>query len=157
MASLGRKNNYLDRLEKLYTNHMLKQAFIVDCSLPARLSWRPTHAQHGQLHGHLVPPSADTATQCSVFSLSVVQTQDVGQLSQEKSSKASMYRSIGCACESYIQQISNRHPRWVLAQFCTGSHWLNIETGRHRKQDRKDRTCPMCTHWLIHPCLSPEE
>ena len=44
-----------------------------------------------------------------------------------------------------------------IAQFRTGSHWLNIETGRHRKQDRKDRTCPMCTHRIINPGLPPEE
>ena len=81
------------------------------------------------------------------------------QLSQQTSSKASMYRSIkiGYACEPYIQQTSNRHLRRILAQFRTGSHRLNIETGRHRKQYRKDRTCPMCTHRIINPGLPPEE
>ena len=61
------------------------------------------------------------------------------------------------ACEPYIQQTSNRHLRRILAQFRTGSHWLNIETGRQRKQDRKDKTCPMCTHRIINPGLPPEE
>ena len=94
-----------------------------------------------------------------MFSLSVARSHHVEQLSQQTSSKASMYRSIkiGYACEPYIQQTSNRHLRRILAQFRTGSHWLNIETGRHRKQDRKDRTCPMCTHRIINPGLPPEE
>ena len=136
---------YLSRLEKLENNRMLKQALIADCSLPARLSWTSLLAQHGQLHGHPVSPSADAATQRPAFSLSVAQTHHVEQLSQQTSSKASTYRSIkiGYACEPYIQQTSNRHLRRILAQFRTGSHWLNIETGRHRKQDRKSRTCPM--------------
>ena len=30
--------------------------------------------------------------------------------------------------------------QWVR----TGSHWLNIETGRHKKVDRSGRICPMC-------------
>ena len=66
-----------------------------------------------------------------------------------------MYRSItiGYACEPYIQQTRNSHLRRILAQFRTGSNWLHIETGRHRKQDRKDRTCPMCTHRIINPGL----
>ena len=69
----------------------------------------------------------------------------------------SMYRSIriGYACEPDIQPTSNRHLRCILTQSCTGSHWLNIQTGRHRKQDRKDRTCPMCTHRIINPGLPP--
>ena len=106
-----------------------------------------------------VSPSTDAATQRPMFSLSVAQSHHVEQLSQQTSSKASMYRSIkiGYACEPYIQQTSNRHLRRILAQFRTGSHWLNIETGRHRKQDRKDRTCPMCTHRIINPGLPPEE
>ena len=150
---------YLNRLEKMENNRMLKQAFIADCSLPARLSWTSLRAQHGQLHGHPVSFSTDTATQRPMFSLSVARSHHVEQLSQQTSSNASMYRSIkiGYACEPYIQQTSNRHLRRILAQFRTGSHWLNIETGRHRKQDRKDRTCPMCTHGIINPGLPPEE
>ena len=64
---------------------------------------------------------------------------------------------IGYACEPYIQQTSNRYLRRILAQFRTGSHKINIETGRHRKQDRKDRRCPMCTHRIINLGLPPEE
>ena len=139
---------------------MLKQACIADCSLPARLSWRGLLAQHGQLHSHLVSP-AETATQRPMFSLSVAQIQHAEQLSQQTSSKALRYRSmkIGYACESYIQHTSNRHLRHILAHFRTASHWLNIETGCHsyRKQDRKDRTCPMCTPRISNPALPPED
>ena len=104
-------------------------------------------------------PATDAATQRPMISLSVARSHHAEQLSQQTSSKASMYRSIkiGYACEPYIQQTSNRHLRRILAQFRTGLHWLNIATGRHRKQDRKDRTCPMCTHRIINPGLPPEE
>ena len=148
---------YLNRLEKLENNRMLKQAFIAGYSLPARLSWTSLLAQNGQLHGHPVSPSTDAATQRPLFSLFVARSHHVDQLSQQTSSKSLMYRSIkiGYACEPYIQQTSNRHLRRILAQFCSGSHWLNIETGRRRKHDRKDRTCPMCTHRIINPGLPP--
>ena len=134
-----------------------QQAFIADCSLSARLSWTSLLAQHGQLHGRPVSPSTDAATQRPMSSLSVARSHHVEQLSQQTSSKASKYRSIkiGYAREPYIQQTSNRHLRRILAQFRTGSHWLNIETGRHRKQDRKDRTCPMCTHRIITQVYPP--
>ena len=144
---------YLNRLEKLENDRMLKQAFIADCSLPARLSWTSLLAQHGQLHGHSVSPSTDAATQRPMFSLSVARSHHVEQLSQQTSSKTSMCRSIkiGYACEPYIQQTSNRHLRRILAQFRTGSHWLNMETGRHRKQDRKDETCPIGSSTQVCP------
>ena len=115
---------YLNRLEKMEYNRMLKQAFIADCSLPARLSWTSLLAQHGQLHGHPVSP-VDAAAQHSVFSLSVARTHHE-QLSQQISSNALMYRSIkiGYACEPCIQQTSktsNRHLRRIPAQLRTGT------------------------------------
>ena len=98
-------------LEKLENSRMLKQAFIADCSLPARLSCTSLLAQHGQLHGHPVSPSTDAATQRPMLSLSVARSHHVEQLSQQTSSKSSMYKSIkiGYACEPYIKQTSNRH------------------------------------------------
>ena len=41
-----------------------------------------------------------------------------------------------------MQCIKNRHQRRILAQFCTGLHWLNIQTGRQNNTARSDRTCP---------------
>ena len=34
--------------------------------------------------------------------------------------------------------------------------WLNIETGRHKKLERIDSTCPMCSHRIVNPGLAPE-
>ena len=49
---------YLERLEKMDADRMLKQAFIADCSLPACLSWRSL--LEAQLENHLVPsPTED--------------------------------------------------------------------------------------------------
>ena len=77
---------------------------------------------------------------------------------QSALSKTAMYRSfkLGYGCEPYIQQTSNRHLRRIIAQFRTGSHFLHIETGRHKKLERTDRTCPMCSHRIINPGLAPE-
>ena len=36
------------------------------------------------------------------------------------------------------------HLRQIVAQFRTGSHRLNIETGRHKKTDRSGSICPLC-------------
>ncbi len=41
----------------------------------------------------------------------------------------------------------------MIAQFWTGSHWLNIETGRHQGIARQDRTFQMCNHRVLKPGL----
>ena len=147
----------LERLENMDASRILKQAFVADCSLPTRLSWRALF--HGKLDSHRILSLSSAAPQQNAFSLASAQSQHIQQLSQQTSSKAVVYTSIkvGYECETYIQQTSNKHLRRIIAQFRTGSHWLNIETGRHRKLDRKDRTCPMCTHRIINPGLPPEQ
>ncbi|KAK9866466.1 hypothetical protein WJX84_009872 [Apatococcus fuscideae] len=55
-------------------------------------------------------------------------------LDQNSASSCLTYNEkVGYGCEPYIQQSNNRHLRRIVAQFRTGSHWLNIETGRHKK------------------------
>ena len=114
-----------------------------------RLSWRTTWSQAQQRSIHSTKPSLQPA-----------QHQHVKQLDVQTSSKTALYRSIklGYGCETYFQQTSSRHLRRIIAQFRTGSHWLNIdlETGRHKKLERKDRPCPMCSHRIINPGLAPE-
>ena len=58
-----------------------------------------------------------------------------------------VYRGFqeGYGCDPYILSAKNRHHRRILAQFRTGSHWLNIETGRYMATAKNDRKCPMCT------------
>ena len=34
-----------------------------------------------------------------------------------------------------------------------GSHWLNIETDRHRGIAREHRTCPACNYKIVNPGL----
>ena len=137
-------------------DRMLKQAFIADCSLPARLSWRSL--LEAQLEDHTVPSPTEDHPQHKSFSLQSAQRQHMEQLGLQTSSKSILYRSIkiGYGCEPYIQQSGNRHLRRIIAQFRTGSHWLNIETGRHKNLERSDRTCPMCSHRIVNPGLAPE-
>ena len=149
-------DKYLERLEKMDADRMLKQAFIADSSLPARLSWRSL--LEAQLENNLVPSPTEDDSQHKTCSLQSAQRQHMEQLDVQTSSKTALYRSIKLSygCEPYIQQTSNRHLRRIIAQFRTGSHWLNIETGRHKKLERKDRICPMCSHRIINPNLAPE-
>ena len=149
-------SKYLERLEKMNADRMLKQAFIADCSLPARLSWRSL--LEAQLEDHMVPSPTEDHPQHKSFSLQSAQRQHMEQLGLQTSSKSILYRSIkiGYGCEPYIQQSGNRHLRRIIAQFRTGSHWLNIETGRHKNLERADRTCPMCSHRIVNPGLAPE-
>ena len=52
-----------------------------------------------------------------------------------------------------IQNCSNRHLCWIVAQFRTGSHWLNVETSRHRGTMRENRICPLCNYRAVNPGL----
>ena len=130
---------------------MLKQAFIADCSLPDRLSWR--FLLEVWLENHLVPSPTEDHLQHKTFTLQSAQRQHVQQLDLQTSCKTEIYRSIklGCGCEPYLQQTSNRQLRRIIAQFRTGCHWLQVETGRHKKLEKTDRTCPMCSHRRINP------
>ena len=87
------------------------------------------------------------------FSIQSAQPAHIAQLSSSTSSRAATYRDVkvGYGCEPYIQQSNNRHLRQIVAQFRTGSHWLNIETGRHKKVDRSGRICPMCVGKITNP------
>ena len=110
-----------------------------------------------QLKGHLIPSPTEEQLHRRHFSLASAQSQHIEQLSPEPSSKGVTYRHIklGCACEPYIQQANNSHLRRIIAQFRTGSHWLNIETGRH-KLPKQEKTCPICSFKLTNPGLPPE-
>ena len=52
-----------------------------------------------------------------------------------------------------IQQASNSHPRNIIAQTRTGSHWLHTETGHHKKLAKQDGTCPMFSFKITNPGL----
>ena len=82
-----------------------------------------------------------------------IQSAHIAQLSSSNSIRAATYRDVksGYGCKPYIQQSNNRHLRRIVAQFRTGSHWLNIETGRHKKVDRSGRICPMCVGRITNP------
>ena len=124
---------YMDRLESMDANRLLKQAFDADCRLPATKSWRSCYED--QLHDHLVSSPAEDMPHRQQLSLPSSQLQHIQQLSQQTSPKGKTYShiKIGYASEPYIQQTNNRHLRKIIAQFRTGSQWLHIDTGRHKK------------------------
>ena len=147
---------YLHRLQSMDAGRALKQAFLVDCRLPANRSWK--HNLDMQTSPFMISAPAEDDTDRQQFSLRAAHTAHIDQLQTETSSKASTYRDIkdGYSCEPYISQCSNRHLRRVLAQFRTGSHWLNVERGRFRKIEHDKRTCAMCVHKVTNPGLPPE-
>ena len=146
----------MDRLESMDTERVLKQAFEADCRLPATKSWRS--CCEDQLHNHLVSSPTEDMPHRRQFSLPSAQIQHIQQLSQQTSSKGKIYSHIktGYASEPYIQQTNNRHLQKIIAQFRTGSHWLHIETGRHKKLEKEDRICPICAFKLSNPGLPAE-
>lgn len=142
---------YLQHLEDLPPDRVLKQAFYADRRLPAAASW---HARLTvQLHDHLVHTPTDTDPKARTYSLAAAQAAYTQQLSADDSSKALLYNAIktGYSCEPYIQHCSNRHLRRILAQFCTGSHWLMVERGRHMQHDKAVRTCAVCPWHIVKP------
>lgn len=118
---------YLRRLEAMSPDRILKQA---DCRLPDKLSWR--YRLNHQLQDFLEPtPTADDPLLQS-FSLESARSAFMEAIQTDTFSKALVYRGIkkGYQCEPYIQTSRNRHLRSITAQFCTGSHWLHVETGQ---------------------------
>ena len=147
---------YLTGLENIGTDRLLKYAYIADRRLKPEVSWR-LWLEH-QLQGLLIPSPTEEQAHRRQFSLVSAQSQHIQQLSLETSSKSMTYLQIklGYACEPYIQQANNSHLRKIIAQFRTGFHWLHIETGRHAKLAKQDRTCPMCFFKLTNPGIAFE-
>ncbi len=108
-----------------------------------------------QLQTFLVATPTEEHPERQSYSLHAACSAHVAQLQSDPSSKTEVYRDIkvGYSCEPYIQNCSNKHLRRIIAQFRTGSHWLNIETGRHQGIARQDRTCQMCNHRVLNPGL----
>ena len=147
---------YLTRLENMGTDRLLKHAFIADRRLKPEVSWR-LRCEH-QLQGHLIPSPTEEQPHRRHFSLVSAQSQHIQQPSLETSSKSMTYHQIklGYTCEPYIQQANNSHLRKIIALLRTGSQWLHIETARHQKLAKQDRTCPMCSFKLTSPGVAPD-
>ncbi len=130
---------YLQRLESLSSDRILAQAFITDSKLPKKLSWQSRLVT--QLHPFLVATPTEEHPERQSYSLHAACPAHVAQLQSDPSSKTEVYRDIkvGYSCEPYIHNCSHKHLRRSLAQSRTGSHWLNIETGRHQCIARQDR------------------
>ena len=150
---MNQSAKYLSRLESMAPERLLKQAFIADCRLPARLSWSSHLSTQLQPYFVSAPTIENPAAQ--IFSLQAAHRAHEQKLQTDDSSKTRLYRELksGYKCEAYIQQCSNKHLRRTLAQFRTGSHWLNIETGRHKDIAREDRTCTVCRFRIVNPGL----
>ena len=113
----------------------LSHESIADCSLPARLSWTSLLAQHDSCMAtpSLLLQTRQPSARCS---LCVARSHRVEQLSQQTSSKASMYRSIkiGYALLAIYpadqQQASETHPSSVPHRVTLAQHrdWPPEET-----------------------------
>ena len=120
----------------------------------SKVSWH-LRLEH-QLQGLLIPSPTEGQPHRRQISLVSAQSQHIQQLSLETSFMTYHQIKLGYACEPHIQQAYNRHLRKIIAQFRTGSHWLHIETGRHKKLAKQDRTCPTCFYKLTNPGIAPE-
>ena len=144
---------YLSRLESTSQYRVFKQAFIADCRLPARLSWRAKLGE--KLHDFLVHTPSDTDHVCQTHSWKSAKSAHTAQIQTGVSSRTTIYTFIkkGYACEPYISQGNNEHLRRILVQFQMGARWPNIETGRHKNIPRLDRACPASSHKCVNSGL----
>ena len=46
---------------------------------------------------------------------------------------------------AYLQAVGGWRQRQAVAQLCTGSSWLAVETGRHNDSERAERVCQRCS------------
>ncbi len=148
---------YLQRLESLFSNRILAQAFITDSKLLKKLSWQSTLVT--QLHPFVMAKLTEEHDERQSYSLHAACSAHVAQLQSDASSKTEVCRDIkvGYSCKPYIHNCSNKHLRRVIAQNWTGFHWLSIETGRQQGIARQDGTCQMCNHRVLNPGLPADQ
>ena len=148
---------HLSRLESMSQDRVLKQAFIADCRLPDKLSWRAKLGE--KLHDFLVSTPSDTDHICQTYSFQSARSAHTAQIQTYVSSRTTTYRLInkGYACEPHISQSNNKHLKRILEQFRTGSYWLKIETGRHMNIPRLGRSCPACSHKYVNSALPADQ
>ena len=103
----------------------------------------------------LIPSPTEDQPHLRHFSLASAQSQHIEQLGLISSSMGVTYCHIklGYACDPYIKQANKGHLRRIIAHFRTGSHWLNIKAGCHKKPLKQDRSCPICSLRLTNPGL----
>ena len=84
-----------------------------------------------------------------------------GEQLKKQNSKLELYKEIKgkFEIESYLDNIPNYHLRKLITKFRCSDHKLEIETGRHKNTERKQRICKTChldveneTHFL---CFCP--
>ena len=158
IAWRAQATKHLKRIEIMSSGRVLKQASLAECRLPSKRHSR----QEKQLQEVLVPSPQDDNPSLQNFSLQSACAAFVRQIHSGTFSKAIVYKGIkeGFQCEKYIQngnRNTNRYLQSIMAPLQTGSHWLRIETGRHTKTDKQDRTCPMRPQRIVNPGIPEAE
>ena len=46
--------------------------------------------------------------------------------------------------QPYLHSFANLKQRRILSLFRSGSHWLRVQTGRHKREQYADRICEQC-------------
>ncbi len=126
-----------------------QQAFKADCRLPDRVSWLSKL-------GELLYDFLDSAPDCDAHhhqtsSVHAAHDAHTAQLRVNVSRRAPTYSSIkeGYNCEPYtLTGVTTSIWDAPLRRFRTGSHWLHIKTGRHKKLHKYRPIGP-------HKCANP--
>ena len=138
----------LPHLESMDDNGTLKQAFVADRRLPKSWSFQ-LEAQLRDVSVN-VPTTDGHSHRC--FSIQSAKSAHLAQLSSSTSIKAATCRDVVWvwmrAIHTAAQQQASRTNRCAVLY---GVHWLNIETGCHKKVDRSGRTCPMSVGRISNP------
>ena len=136
---------YTQRMHELDDGRLCKTAFVAECRRGG--AWfKGLHARCEKLG--ICPPTLGVAFEAPA-AVQASEDMYIGWMMQadEGSRKQLTYFSFKTEfrAEPYISQAKNVHLRRMIACFRTGSHWLQVQTGRFSGVEYQQRHCPTCS------------
>lgn len=138
--------NYLKRLHAMDNSRLCKVAFMAACR--TNTSWRRGLDQRFAKLGMERPAPGEEFDPSDAIAASETMYIDWMMNSDPDSRKETTYYSfkVHHRFEPYIFEAKNFHLRKILAKFRTGSHWLQVQTGRYHGIAYEQRSCSRCSN-----------
>ena len=132
---------YKERMHAMDTNRLCKVAFLMACRNNS--AWhRGIEARLQKLSTPPAPPDEDFNASTAITASADMDTTWIMQPDPESSLQQTYYSyKQHYRMEPYIYEAKNTHLRKILARFRTGTHWLQVRSGRHRGIAREHRLC----------------
>ena len=136
---------YAQRMHELDESRLCKVAFVAECRRGG--AWITGFQQRCEKMG-TCPPTVDEAFDAHAAIAASKDMYIQWMMQPDEGSRRQLtYFSFKTQfrTEPYISEAKNAHLRRVLACFRTGSHWLQVQTGRFSNIDFQHRHCPTCS------------